>query len=73
MLLLVIILMTGTEAHLNPKEIVGFLEAREADDRLKHYSPEVRCIVLTTDGREYTTREECVSIEKRLHELKGQP
>jgi hypothetical protein len=70
-LLLVIVLLTGTEVRLNPQEIVALVEAREADDPLKRYSPEVRCIVETTDGKDYATKEECHSISVRLDELKA--
>lgn len=71
MLLLVIILLSGTEAHLNPQEIVSLLEAREADDPMKHYTPEVRCVVVMTNNREYTTKEDCQSIEKRLTDIRS--
>ena len=67
MLLLVIVLLTGTEAHLNPREIVSLLEARDADDPMKHYTADVKCIVVMTNNREFATREKCASIEKRLH------
>lgn len=73
MLLLVIVLLSGTEAHLNPQEIVAFLTARDADDPMKHYTAEVRCIVQMSNREEYTTREECASIEKRLQELRDKP
>lgn len=71
MLLLVIVLLTGTEVHLNPQEIVALVETREADDPLKRYAPEVRCVVETSDGKDYATKEECVSIGARLDELKA--
>jgi hypothetical protein len=71
LLLLVIVLMSGTEAHLNPNEIVAILEARDADDPTKRYTKEVRCVIQMSNGEEFTTKEECASIEKRLHELKG--
>jgi hypothetical protein len=69
MLLLAILLMNGSEAHINANEIVAMIEARPADDPLKRYVPDARCIVITTDGKEYTTREECARIEGRLHAL----
>lgn len=69
MLLLVIVLMSGTEAHLNPHEIVAILEARDADHPLKNYAPEVRCIIQMSNREEYTTREECSSVQKRLRDL----
>lgn len=71
MLLLVVVLLTGQEVHLNPNEIVALIQAREHADPLKHYAPEVRCVVETTGRHEYTTQEECVSIERRLDDLKA--
>jgi hypothetical protein len=64
--LLVVMLLNGTEVHLNPSEIVSLIEARAADDQAKHYTADVRCIVTTTDRREFTTREDCQDIERRL-------
>lgn len=71
MLLLVIVLLTGTEVRLNPQEIVALVEARRADDPLKRVQPAVRCIVQTTDGKNYATKEDCTSIGVRLDELKA--
>jgi len=69
MWLLVIVLLNGSEVRLNPKEIVSMIEAREADDPLKRYTGEVRCVIETTNGQSYTTREECPSIEARIRDL----
>lgn len=66
MWLLVVVLLNGSEARINPREIVSMLEARSADDPMKRYASEVRCVIITTDGHEYTTREECDAIEGRL-------
>lgn len=67
--LLIVTLLTGSEAHLNPREIVSMIEAREADDPGKHYTAAVRCVVSMTDGKQITTVEECDHIEVRLHEM----
>lgn len=73
MVLLVVVLLSGIEVRLNPHEIVALVEARKAEDKLKHYAPEVRCVVEATNGRSITTREECSSIEKRLQAIKDAP
>lgn len=70
MLFLVIVLLTGTEAHLNVLEISAILQARDADDQMKHYTAEVRCIVQMSNHKEYTTAEECSSVEKRLSDIR---
>jgi hypothetical protein len=68
---LVITLLNGSEVRINPREIVSMIEARDADDPMKRYTAEVRCVVETTDGKNYTTREECPSIEARVNTLVG--
>lgn len=70
MLLIVIVLLTGTKVFVNPSEISALVQAREGEDPLKHYAPAVRCVVEMTSRHEFTTTEECASIEKRIHELK---
>ncbi len=70
MLLFVIVLLTGTQVHVNPHAITALLEARNADDPLKRYPPDVRCIVRLSGDQEYTTQEECSSIERRITEIK---
>lgn len=71
MLLLVIVLLHGGEVHLNPNEIVALIVSREAHDPHKQYADDVRCVVAMTDGKLYTTREECTSVEARLGKLRG--
>lgn len=73
MVLLVIVLLTGTEVHINPRAITALLQAREADNPMKTYAPEVRCIVRMANNQEYTTQEECSSIENRINALKESP
>jgi len=72
MWLIVIVLLNGSEVRLNPSEIVSMVEARDANDPLKRYTPDVRCIVTTTNGVEYATREECTAIEDRLEHHRNQ-
>ena len=69
MFLLVVVLLSGTEVRINPREITALLTAREADDTAKRYTDEVRCVVQMA-AREYTTREECRSIELRIEAMK---
>ena len=66
MVLLVIVLLSGTEVRLNPREVTALVTAREADDTSKRYTDEVRCVVQMANRKEYTTREECSSIELRI-------
>ena len=73
MFLIVIILLSGQEVHLNPREVIALIEARQADDKLKHYAPGVRCVVETTGEHQYTTKEECSSIQKRLESRQERP
>ena len=67
--LLIIVTMSGQEAHVNPRHIVSMIEAKLADDPGKHYTDAVRCVITTIDGARITTREECDDIEKRLREI----
>jgi hypothetical protein len=67
--LLVIVLLDGREAHINPRHIVSITEARDADDPGKHYTDKVRCALSLSDGKLFTTEEECDSIDARLHEI----
>jgi len=69
-LLLVIVLLNGTELRINPHELVSLVTAREADDPEKRYTAEVRCVIQTSNGGEFTSAEECSSIERRLQALK---
>ena len=68
MVLLVIVLLSGTEVRINPREITALVTARDADDTAKHYTAEVRCVVQMANRKEYTTKEECSSIELRIPE-----
>lgn len=72
-LLLTILLLSGTEAHLNVQEVVAIIQARDADDPMKHYTDDVRCVIQMSNREEYTTKEECKSIEKRLNEIRERP
>jgi hypothetical protein len=66
---LVITLLSGEEAHLAPSHITSIIEARQADDPSKHFTDKVRCIIYIDNGRQYTTSEECDSIEARLNKM----
>ena len=68
--LLIIVLLSGSTVHINPRAITSLFEARNADDKAKLYSPDVRCIVDLANDQEYTTQEECSSIERRITEMK---
>lgn len=70
MILLVLTLLGGSEVHLNPAEIIALVEARDADNPLKKYAADVRCVVIMSGGQQYTTREECQSIERRLKAIR---
>jgi hypothetical protein len=67
--LLVVVLLNEAKVYVNPDEIVALVQARDADDPLKHYAPEVRCVVQMAN-QQYTTREECAAIQKRMNEIK---
>ncbi|HEY7415607.1 MAG TPA: hypothetical protein VH593_10470 [Ktedonobacteraceae bacterium] len=67
--LLVIVLLSGQEAHVNPRHIVSMVEAKDADDPGKHYTADVRCVITTIDGKNLSTREECDAIEIRIREI----
>jgi uncharacterized protein YlzI (FlbEa/FlbD family) len=67
--LLIITLLDGREAHINPREIVSIMEAKEAEDPGKHFTSEVKCVVSMTDGKMITTKEDCDNIDARLHEM----
>jgi hypothetical protein len=62
-------LLDGREAHVNPRQIVSITDAKDADDVGKHYTEKVKCVVSMTDGKMFTTAEDCDDIEKRLHEM----
>jgi hypothetical protein len=68
--LLIIVLLSGSQLHVNPNAVAALVTAREADDTAKRYTDEVRCVVQMVNGKEYTTREECSSIELRINEMK---
>lgn len=70
MALLIIVLLSGSQLHVNPNAVAALVTAREADDTAKRYTDEVRCVVQMVNGKEYTTREECSSIELRINEMK---
>jgi hypothetical protein len=73
MVLLIVVLLTGTEVRLNPSEITALVQARDADDPSKKYTPEVRCVVQMANNAQYATTEECNSIENRINTLKASP
>jgi hypothetical protein len=68
--LLIIVLLTGAQLHVNPNAIAALVTARDADDTMKRYTDEVRCVVQMVNRKEYTTKEECSSIELRINEMK---
>ena len=70
MALLIIVLLSGSQVHVNPHAVAALVTAREADDTAKRYTDEVRCVVQMVNRKEYTTREECSSIERRITEMK---
>jgi uncharacterized protein YlzI (FlbEa/FlbD family) len=67
---LIVMLLDGREAHVNPREIVSLTEARDADDPGKHFTSKVNCVMSMTDGKQLTTTEDCDDIAKRLEEMR---
>jgi hypothetical protein len=67
--LLVLVMLDGREAYVNPRQIISIVEAKDADDKGNHYTNRVKCVVTTVDGAKITTEEECDSISQRLMEL----
>lgn len=63
------ILLDGREAYVAPRQIVSITDAKYAEDPGHHYTDKVKCVVSMTDGKVFTTVEDCDTIEQRLHEL----
>jgi hypothetical protein len=64
--LLLLTLLDGREAYVAPRQIVSITEAKNADDPGKHFAKEVKCVISMTDGKIFTTAEDCDAIERRL-------
>jgi hypothetical protein len=69
--LIVLVLLNGSQVFLNPQQITALVEARDLDDPMKRYTADVRCVVQMTGNVQYTTKEECRSIEERIRQMKG--
>jgi hypothetical protein len=67
--LLLLVLLDGREAYVAPRQIVSITEAKDADDPGKHFTRKVKCVISMTDGKIFSTAEDCDAIEQRLREL----
>jgi uncharacterized protein YlzI (FlbEa/FlbD family) len=58
--------LDGREVYLNPRHIVSVITARAPDDPGRAMHPDVHCAISLSDGKVYTTKENCTSVEHRL-------
>jgi hypothetical protein len=54
----------GQVVFLNPDQVVNIREPRGIDKG--HWGAGTRCLVLTTDGKFFTTSENCTQIREKL-------
>jgi uncharacterized protein YlzI (FlbEa/FlbD family) len=66
--LIVLHTLDGREIDINPKQITSMREAREDDEGGKAFTPGVRCMVNTTDGKFVTVTETCEEVRRKLEE-----
>jgi hypothetical protein len=60
----------GQIIWLNPAQVINIREPRGIDSG--HWTKGTKCLVLTVDGKFFTTAESCVDVRRRL-EGAGQP
>jgi ketosteroid isomerase-like protein len=67
--LLLLTLLDGRTAYVAPRQIVSISDAKDAEDPGRHFTAKVKCVVSMTDGKIFTTVEDCDAIDARLREM----
>jgi uncharacterized protein YlzI (FlbEa/FlbD family) len=66
---LILMLLDGREAYVNPRQIASITEAKNSDEPGRHYTDKVKCVISMADGKIFSVAEECDSIEQRLRKI----
>jgi hypothetical protein len=66
--LIVLHTLDGREIDINPAHVNSMREAKEDSEGGKDFTPGVRCMINTTDGKFVTVIEECATVRRKLEE-----